>query len=225
MDIEKFPDDMNENERKVLAKYIQNGCADISTIDEAKVLRMFSLYMSGKNYIEICDATAINKDIVLYLSHKFKWYDQKMSHYQAISELLIQKIHLSKIEAADTISRSIVAMSKYLNKKFDNYINRNDDSVIKGPDNKIFVQYHKSIELLDKLFVDSTGRAKPKELIKSIEVPINKEPIVDKTETIESVGNEIKNIDEVKNESEEIQELETSDNLLKQLVKLKRGGK
>jgi hypothetical protein len=52
-----------------LTKVAQNEVAMTKTLD---------LYMSGKTYGEIATIVGIKKDIVLYLAHKFDWYDTKM---------------------------------------------------------------------------------------------------------------------------------------------------
>ncbi len=159
MDLSRIPDDFTDKETDSLQKYVKDGCPGLVRIDEIKVTQWFTLYMAGKTYSEIAQATNSKKVLVLYIANRARWGDKRMDYYTDLSENLVKKLQQSKIDSANTVTTMISALGKYLNGKFTQYLSTNNESIINDMDVKIWTQYNKAVETLDKLLQNSIDRS------------------------------------------------------------------
>ena len=156
MDLTKIENDMTDDEKVSLADYISKGKPGFSSVLESDIFNWFTLYMSGKTYGEIAEISNKKKDLVLYMSAKSEWYNKRLAHYQDLSENMLEKLKRTKLDSIDTLNNSISALGKYCNGKFNKFLSTNDKNIIEQMDFKIFAQYCKSVESLEKLMGEAT---------------------------------------------------------------------
>lgn len=159
--IEQMPEDMTREEKELVVSFIDSGCPGLMRVQESDIFKWFDLYMSGKTYTEIATITKSKKDLVMYISFKSRWMDKRLNHYTDLSQNILNKAQQARIDSANTITTIIQALSKYLEKKYSNYLSNNDTDLLEKIDSKILTQYYKSIELLGKL-IDGTGEGDDK---------------------------------------------------------------
>jgi len=151
MEMITYPDDLSKEDRTFLEGYIKNGCPGLTTINEVKTFQWFELYMSGKTYEEIAKITGDRKDLIIYISHKTKWHEEKMKYYKDLTENTTSKLKDARYKSLDTVSTAVIALGKYFGDKFNNYLRTKDETLIADLDTKMLGQYYKSMELLDKI--------------------------------------------------------------------------
>lgn len=156
----KFPEDMSIMEKESLRDYIDNGCPGLIETTEGDVFKWFRLYMSGKSYSEIAQLTKRSKDLILYISHKSSWNSKRMEHYNSLISQLRTKTTQAQLDSTNTVISMIAALNKYYGGKFDDYLSKNDPSIIEQIDTKLLSQYHKSLESLDKMITPSKSKDK-----------------------------------------------------------------
>lgn len=154
-----LPEDMAPEEKESVLNYIQNGLPGIANAKSSDIFMWFELYMSGKTYSEIATVTNSKKDLVLYVAHKSKWFDQRMEHYSDLVGNIAKKLTHVKLSSANTMVNVVTALGKYYDKKFNKYLSQKDENVIDTLDTKLFTQYLKSMDALDKIVTDK----KPKD--------------------------------------------------------------
>ena len=187
MDLKKIENDMTEDEKMSLSDYISKGKPGFSNIVESDIFNWFTLYMSGKTYGEIAEISNKKKDLVLYMSVKSEWYNKRLAHYQDLSENMLEKLKRTKLDSIDTLNNSISALGKYCNGKFNKFLSTNDKSIIEGMDFKIFAQYCKSVESLEKIMGEAT---KTKDRKPSVNINMNGGTVTQVSEDVLEIDTE-----------------------------------
>lgn len=144
-------DDLNEEEKKSLLNYIENGCPGLTKLEDAQVFKWFELYMSGKTYSEIAQITRSKKDLVMYVSYRSKWLEKRTEYFTSITQNMTNKITNIRTESINTVATIVSSLNKYFGKKFDEYLITNDEAIIENIDGKILEKYYKSLEILEKV--------------------------------------------------------------------------
>ena len=157
MDLETINNDMTDKEKEALVEYVKNGRPGLMKVSDTDVFNWFSLYMSGKTYVEIAEITNTKKNLVLYMSNKSGWYTKRMEHYQDLADNYIEKIRRTKLDSVNTINTSIAALGKYYGDKFNKFLSTNDKTIIEDMDTKMLAQYYKAIESLEKIIGNSSS--------------------------------------------------------------------
>lgn len=161
-DLIPLSEDMSAEEKKSLTNYLNNGCPGLLKVKESDIFKWFGLYMGGKTYEEIASITKARKDLILYMSHKSKWHEKRLKHYEELTQNLLEKIGNSKLDSTNTIVTMIAALNKYYGDKFNKFLAQNDKGIIEGLDTKLLSQYYKSMEALEKLMSDPKDPKDPK---------------------------------------------------------------
>ena len=152
MDLTTIDHDFEEKEVEKIKTYVANGLIGLQSVvkDEHKVNAMFGLYMEGKTYTEISKISKTKKDIVLYLSAKLKWYEQRMDYLEDIQSKMVQTLKTTKIQSLSFIQTLITMQHKYYGDVINQYLMTGNRDLIDGLDLKQLTQYFKSIEILER---------------------------------------------------------------------------
>jgi len=153
MDLNKIDNDFSEKEVARVNTFVSNGCIglDVLVKDEAKINSLFSLYMSGKTYIEISKISRVKTDLVLYMAIKMRWYEKRMEYLNDIQDKMTKKMTETRIESLNFITNLIGFHHKFYGDEIDKYIATGDRDIIANLDLKSLGQYFKSIEILEKI--------------------------------------------------------------------------
>jgi hypothetical protein len=185
MDVANLPEDLSSEEKRSVTEFVTNGCPGLVKIDDTKVFKWFELYMSGKSYSEIALLTKDKKDLIMYVSCRSRWHDKRMEYYRDMSTAFAQKLKTAKLASANTVVNAITALSKYHDKKFNEFLINNDHSIIDNLDTKVLGQYYKSLEMLDKLMrPDGEEEKEPKAPTVNIHVPSNSTVTMEGEDTV-----------------------------------------
>ena len=79
---QNLPADLSKSERDMLRSFKDNGMPGLAKITEEQIVKMREMYMSGASYSSISTSFRIKKAIVLFLSDKGKWLDERAERAQ-----------------------------------------------------------------------------------------------------------------------------------------------
>ena len=164
-ELETIEEDFNQSELDLLDNFNSNNRPGITKIKDSDVFQWFDLYMHGKTYTEISQISNSKKELILYMSRRAKWYNQKMDHYSDLSSNMLDKCEKSKIDSLNTVVTMVSALNKYFGEKFNKYLKNNDQSIIEGLDTKLLAQYYKATEAMDKIIGGSIHNDEDKPLV------------------------------------------------------------
>jgi hypothetical protein len=153
VDLTIIDNDFTDQEVETINTFVSNGCLGLETLvkDESKVNSLFSLYMTGKTYIEISKITRVKKELVLYMAAKMRWYEKRMEYLEDIQSKMTKKMTEARIESLNFITGLIGFHHKFYGDEINKYLETGDRDIINNLDLKALGQYFKSIEILEKL--------------------------------------------------------------------------
>src|SRR5690606_14741557 len=95
-------------------------------------------------------------------SEKHKWFDKRLEYYSELAAHALQKYQKSKLETVDTMLLLVSAMNDFFKKEGNRYHKTKDVDILKSFDSKMFAQYLKTIEMVEKIMEKTAdGDAKP----------------------------------------------------------------
>lgn len=143
--------DITPKELVALEKFKEKGLPGITTLNEVIMSKSIDLYLGGKTYQEIAQIVSIKKELILYLSQKFKWYDTKMEHLEILDANLKERILHAKIVNQDFILQIQQFFLRKIGRKMTRFLATNDDDEAAKVDRKDIEMFYKAVELLDKI--------------------------------------------------------------------------
>lgn len=153
MDLSKIEHDFTEEEQVDIKNYVTSGCYGLESLskDESKIHSMFSLYMAGKTYLEISRIAGVKKNLVMFMSAKMRWHQQRMEYLRDIQKEMVKKIAETRVESLNFIASLVNFHHKYYGDKINQYLATGDAKHVEGVDLKSLSQYFKSMEMLEKI--------------------------------------------------------------------------
>ena len=153
MEVTTKDNDFSEEDVERINTFVANGCQGLESLvkNEHKINSLFSLYMTGKTYTEISKITRVKKDLVLYMSAKMTWYNNRMEYLTDIQKEMTTKLKNTRVESLNFINSLISVHHKYYNDALNDYITTGDKTIFEDLDLKQLSQYFKSIEILEKM--------------------------------------------------------------------------
>jgi hypothetical protein len=148
-----------EDQLQAIQDFKKNGCPGLSKINDVKVFKWFELYMTGKGFSEIAEASGDKHDLIMYMAYRLKWHERRMEYYKDMVVTMADKLAKTKIETIDTVSTMVMSLNKYYKNKFNKFLMSGDTEIIEVLDTKLLTQYYKSIESLQKLLNPNQGKS------------------------------------------------------------------
>lgn len=157
--------DFTIKDLETIKKFKEDGLLGLHTILETDVERMMGLYMDGKSYREIANLVKKNKAVVLFLAHKFSWFEFRKEYLDELKATLPNKIIESKLESQKFLLHLITAYKKKIGKNIDQYLRTDNAEFADKIDNKDLTVLYKTMELLHKLDVENIGSPGDKSMV------------------------------------------------------------
>jgi antitoxin component of MazEF toxin-antitoxin module len=149
--------DITPKELKAIEKYKEQGLPGIAAVNEVVMAKALDLYLGGKTYTEISTTTSTKKEIILYLAHKFKWYETKMEQLEILDANIKERILHAKLTNQDFVLQIQQFFTRKIGRKMTKFLATNDEDEAAKVDRKDIEIYIKSVELLDKLSTEKTS--------------------------------------------------------------------
>jgi len=141
--------DIVGRDQEILKEFMEAGLPGIADADEKKTAKMFDLYLNGQNYTQISNILRVPKGVILYLSHRCKWFEHRQEFLIGLEENNKRRIIETKLMSQDILLKAIQMWHKKFGSKINRYLREESDDMT--PQNlKEFDRYLKTLDLLQK---------------------------------------------------------------------------
>jgi hypothetical protein len=122
----KLPDVIVEPTTDIVGKdaddlkvFKEAGMPDIGSASQEDTMRMFELYLSGKSYGQISGIMRTKREIVLYLSERYVWYDKRREQDRDLEAHMKNRIFKVGLRSQDVM----IQFLENCNRKFMRMLN------------------------------------------------------------------------------------------------------
>lgn len=148
---EQPKNDFSQKDLEVIKAYEEGGLKEIGTVDEKAMANMLDLYLSGKTYRQISTIVKLRKEIVLYMSYKFNWFDLRQEYLEDLESSMRGRVIEAKLVSQDFILQLQTMWHRKIGSRVTKYLATGNEEFIKELDLKEIDKYLKTAELLQKL--------------------------------------------------------------------------
>lgn len=149
--MEQPANDFSQKDLEVIKAYEEAGLPAVATVDDKKMASMLEMYLSGKTYRQIATTMQIKKEIVLYMSYKFKWFDLRNEYLVDLESSMRGRVLEAKIVNQDFLLQLQAMWQKKIGSKISKYLATDNEEFANEIDLKEVDKYLKTVELLQKL--------------------------------------------------------------------------
>lgn len=145
--------DITPKELELVAKFKEEGMPGLVKVaqNEVTMTKALDLYLSGKTYHHIAAITRTKKDIILYLAHKFNWYETKIQQLEILDAGIKERILQARLMNQDFVLQIQQFFLKKIGGRMTSFMASGDEEAAKSIDRKDLEMYMKSVDLLDKI--------------------------------------------------------------------------
>lgn len=147
--------DFTMKDLEAIEKFKEDGMLGLHTLTDVDVERSMALYVDGKTYRQISYLLKINKSVILFLAHKFKWFELRKEYLDELHATLKEKVIESKLQSQEFLLHLALMYQKKIGKNVDRYLRTDDEKHADLIDNRDLATYFKCTELLHKLNSDN----------------------------------------------------------------------
>jgi hypothetical protein len=149
--LEERKTDLSDKDLFRVNKFIEAGLPGIASVAESKMQKVMELYLSGKTYRQISRIMGVEKDIIMYLSHRYHWYPKKMEYYAELENTIRDRVIEAKIVSHDFLLQLTHFWQHRIGKKINTFLATGDEDVAESISAKDVAIYLKAVETMEKL--------------------------------------------------------------------------
>ena len=157
--------DFTMKDMEAIEKFKEGGLLGLASFKDSDVERCQSLYTDGKTYRQIAQITKLDKTTILFLAHKFQWWEMRSQYLEELSVTLPQKVIQAKLQSQEFFLHLELAYKKKIGRDLDKYLRTDDPSHMDNIDMKDVGVLMKITELIHKLNNESFGTPNEKTLV------------------------------------------------------------
>lgn len=143
--------DFTPADMQKINEYMEEGLPRVSSVDDIKLARILDMYLSGRTYRQISMTMSMPKQIVLYLSYKFKWFDVRQEYLLDLEANARTRVLESKILNQDMLMQLQQMWRKKIGSNINKYLATDNVDFANAIDLKEVDKYLKTVEILHKL--------------------------------------------------------------------------
>lgn len=145
--------DITSRELINIAKFKEEGLPGLAAVaqNEVTLTKALDLYMSGKTYHQISKIVGVKQEVILYLGHKFNWYQTKMQQLEILDANIKERILQAKLMNQDFVLQIQQFFLKKIGRKMTRFMASGDEEMADSVNKKDLEMYMKSVDLLDKI--------------------------------------------------------------------------
>jgi hypothetical protein len=144
--IPKF--DFTMKDMEMINKFKDDGMLGIASLDTTNVERSMALYLDGKTYRQIANVLKINKSIILFLAHKYSWYELREQYLEELKVTIPNKILEHKLQSQEFLLELSQAYRKKIAKNVHQYLRTDDPKYFEKNDAKDVTSWLKIEEMI-----------------------------------------------------------------------------
>jgi len=149
--------DFTIRDLEAIEKFKEDGMLGLHTLKETDCERAMALYLDGKTYRQIATTIQIQKPVILFLAHKFKWWELRKEYLDELQATMANKVLDSKLQTQEFLFDLILAYRKKIGKNLQKYLRTDDEQWMDKVDNKDMGTVFKCIELLHRMNAETFG--------------------------------------------------------------------
>lgn len=157
--------DFTMKDLALIEKFKEDGMLGLHTLKDTDCERCMGLYMDGKTYRQIAQVTKINKSVILFLAHKFKWFELRRDYLEELQVTLKDKVLESKLQSQEFLLELVLAYQKKVSRNVHQYLRTDDSNFFDKIDPKDINTVLKVMELLHKFSAENFGNPNDKALV------------------------------------------------------------
>jgi hypothetical protein len=147
---QNLPADLSKSERDMLRSFKDNGMPGLAKITEEQIVKMREMYMSGASYSSISTSFRIKKAIVLFLSDKGKWLDERAERAQENIKVIREIVPYIQNDNVVFLAEISEFFKQYYRKKIEEYNRSGDDRIVQTTSLNALEKYLKCFKLLQE---------------------------------------------------------------------------
>lgn len=221
--------DFTMRDLELVEQFKEGGMLGLHTLTDVDVERMMSLYMDGKSYRQIAALLKKNKTIVLFLAHKFKWFELRAEYLDELHATLKGKIVEAKLQDQEFLLHLSLAYKKKIGKNIDQYLRTDNSEFYDQINSRDLGTLMKVMEMLHKLNSENLGERQPLVGLSGMSEGVNITKTgpnsVEITPKQTPFASKLKQFAELKREQEKQEAAEKSDDINKESDKIKKSRK
>jgi len=142
--------DWDNSCRDKLAYFKKQGMPDLAKTRPEEVFKMKRMYLGGSTYREVAMTFHKKLPLVLFLSEREKWYQEKAEKAEMIAESLIQNHSFIRADNTLFVTELITFWKEYYRKQIQEYNRTQDGKIVQSLDLKSLERCLKLIEFYEK---------------------------------------------------------------------------
>jgi len=134
----------------MLRSFKDNGMPGLAKITEEQIVKMREMYMSGASYSSISTSFRVKKAIVLFLSDKGKWLDERAERAQENIKVIREIVPYIQNDNVVFLAEISEFFKQYYRKKIEEYNRSGDDRIVQTTSLNALEKYLKCFKLLQE---------------------------------------------------------------------------
>lgn len=143
--------DFSQKDLEVIKAYEEAGLPGVAVVDEKKMASLLEMYLSGKTYRQMATTMQIKKEVVLYMSYKFNWFELRQDYLVDMEQSMRGRVLEAKIMNQDFLLQLQAMWQKKIGSRINKYLATDNEEFANEIDLKEVDKYLKTVELLQKL--------------------------------------------------------------------------
>ena len=147
---EDLPADLSKSERDVLRSFKDNGMPGLAKTTDEQVVKMKEMYLNGASYTSIANAFRIKKAIILFLSEKGRWLEERSERANENLKVIQEVIPYIQNDNIVFLAEVSEFFKQYYRKKIEEYNRSGDDRIVQTTSLNGLEKYLKCFKLLQE---------------------------------------------------------------------------
>lgn len=153
---QNLPADLSKSERDMLRSFKDNGMPGLARITEEQMVKMKEMYLSGASYSSISTSFRVKKAVVLFLSEKGRWLEERAERAQENIKVIREIVPYIQNDNVVFLAEISEFFKQYYRKKIEEYNRSGDDRIVQTTSLNALEKYLKCFKLLQEA-VDGKG--------------------------------------------------------------------
>lgn len=149
--------DLTIKDLEDIEKFKEDGMIGLAQFTDVDIERCMGLYLDGKSYRQIAQVTRKNRTTIMFLGHKFKWFELRDNYLEELRATMPTKVIESKLQSQEFLLHLTLAYQKKIGKNIDQYLRTDDEKMVDKIDSKDLSTLLKVIEMTHKLNSENLG--------------------------------------------------------------------
>lgn len=146
--------DLSTKDLELVQKYVDGGLVGVGAVDAKKLTTMLDLYLSGKTYRQISNVVNLPKQVVMYMSYRFNWFELRREYLTDLESSMRSRLIEDRVVTKDFLLELKQMWQKKIGSNITKYLATDNVDFANAIDLKEVDKYLKTVEILHRLDAD-----------------------------------------------------------------------